>query len=48
MFQAAYMLLLLLATIPFFVLKKENITKGLLASFVIGLFVILIRVGWGV
>ncbi|MDP3878939.1 MAG: hypothetical protein Q8Q07_01365 [Dehalococcoidales bacterium] len=48
MFQAGYTLLLLLATILFFVLKKEDITKGLLVSFVIGLVVLLIRVGWGV
>ncbi len=48
MFQAGYVLLLLLATILFFVLKKEDITKGLLVSFIIGFFVSLIRVGMGV
>ncbi len=48
LFQAGYALLLLLASILLFILKKKDIAKGLLVSFIIGFFVLLVRVGMGV
>ncbi len=47
-YQAGYALVLLFASILLRVLKNENIAKGLLVSFIVAVFVSLIRVGWGI
>jgi hypothetical protein len=47
MVQPAYVGLLLLAMIVFFIVKKKDIALGLLVSFGIGVFISLIVLGMG-
>jgi hypothetical protein len=47
MVQPAYVGLLLLAMIVFFILKKKDVAQGLLISFGIGFFVSIILLGMG-
>jgi len=45
--QAGYVVLLLLAMIVLFVLRKQNLALGLLTSFGVGFFVAIITFGMG-
>jgi len=47
MIQAGYTVLLLPVTTVFFILKKKDISLGLLVSFFIGLFALIITFGMG-
>ena len=48
LYQVGYVLLLLVASILLFVLRKKDVAGGLLAGFAVGLFVLVVRVGIGI